>query len=159
MYLSKQQKFWGGILVIIILLIDLIYLNVEVTTTRRQLFKIADQLAREPSVSKSVASATPSFANCLTLKEASQHVGEEACVEGKLDHIFTSQKGTIFLNFCPDYQYQTCPFQGVIFKSEAGKFSQLNDYQGKIIQISGLIKTYRGKAEIIINDPVQIKLK
>ena len=34
--------------------------------------------------------------------EAPNHVGEYACVSGKIDHVYTSQKGTIFLNFRPD---------------------------------------------------------
>ncbi len=89
--------------------------------------------------------------------EAPNHVGEYACVSGKIDHTYTSQKGTTFLNFCPDYK--TCPFGAVIFDSDAYKFPNPNQYEGKPVEITGLIKTYQGRPEVILNDPGQIKIK
>jgi len=157
---SRQQKIVGGGLVILILLADLIYLNIEIISSRQQLNEIGNRL-----IDLSVISVTPEsasleeapVADCFNLEEASQHVGEEACVEGKLDHLYISQKGTIFLNFCPDYQ--DCSFQAVIFQSDADKFSNLESNEGKTIQVIGLIKTYLGQPEIIINGPTQIKVK
>lgn len=55
----------------------------------------------------------------ISCTEAPNHVGEYACVVGRVDHIYTSQKGNTFLNFCPDYK--TCPFGAVIFGSDAYK--------------------------------------
>jgi len=88
--------------------------------------------------------------------EAPDHVGEYACVSGKIDHIYTSRKGTIFLNFCPDYK--TCPFGAVIFGSNMYKFSNPKQYEGEIVEIIGLIKSYQGRPEIVLNDPGQIKI-
>ncbi|MFH1616404.1 MAG: hypothetical protein ABIG61_15125 [Planctomycetota bacterium] len=93
----------------------------------------------------------------INYTEAPQHVGEYACVAGRVDHVFTSQKGNIFINFCSDYK--TCPFGSVIFSSNAYKFSNPNQYEGKNVEITGLVKTYRGWAEIVLNDPEQIKIK
>ena len=88
--------------------------------------------------------------------EAPNHVGEYACVSGKIDHVYTSRKGTIFLNFCPDYK--TCPFGAVIFGSNAYKFSNPKQYEGKTVEITGLIKSYQGRPEIVLKDPRQIKI-
>lgn len=89
--------------------------------------------------------------------EAPNHVGEYACVVGKVDHVYTSAKNTIFINFCPDYK--TCPFGAVIFGSAAFKFPNPNQYEGRTVEITGLIRTYQGRPEIILNDPSQIKIK
>jgi endonuclease YncB( thermonuclease family) len=83
-------------------------------------------------------------------------VGEFACVSGKIDHIFTSQKGTVFLNFCTDYK--TCPFGAVIFDSDAHKFPNPKQYEGRTVQITGLISSYQGRPEIILKDSSQIKI-
>jgi micrococcal nuclease len=92
----------------------------------------------------------------ISYTEAPEHVGEYACVAGRVDHVYTSQKGTIFINFCPDYK--TCSFGAVIFGSDAYKFPKPNQYEGKTVEITGLIKTYKGLAEIVLNDPGQIKI-
>ena len=88
--------------------------------------------------------------------EAPNHIGEYACVSGKIDHVYTSQKGTIFLNFCLDYK--TCPFGAVIFNEDAYKFSNPQQYEGKTLEITGLIKSYQGRPEITLKDPGQIKI-
>jgi endonuclease YncB( thermonuclease family) len=88
--------------------------------------------------------------------EAPNHVGEYACVSGKIDHVYTSQKGTIFLNFSPDYK--TSPFGAVIFGSDAYKFPNPKQYEGETVEITGLIRSYQGRPEIVLNDPGQIKI-
>jgi micrococcal nuclease len=92
----------------------------------------------------------------IDYNEASEHVGEYACVAGKVDHVYTSQKGTIFINFCPDYK--NCPFGAVIFDSEAYKFPNPKQYEGKTVEITGLIRAYQGRPEIIIKDTGQINI-
>lgn len=87
--------------------------------------------------------------------KAPNHVGEYAYVTGRVDHV-SKPKETTFLNFCPDYK--TCPFGAVIFGSDAHKFPNPQQYQGQTVQITGLIRSYQGRAEIILNDPGQIKI-
>jgi micrococcal nuclease len=93
----------------------------------------------------------------ISYTEATEHVGEYACVAGRVDHVYTSQKGTIFINFCPDYK--TCSFGAVIFGSDSYKFPKPNQYEGKTVEITGLIRSYQGRPEIVLNDPGQIKIK
>jgi DNA/RNA endonuclease YhcR with UshA esterase domain len=84
----------------------------------------------------------------INYTEASEHIG---------DHTFTTSKGTIFINFCSDYK--TCPFGVAIFSSEAHKYSNPKQYENKTVEITGLLRSYQGRPEIIVNDPGQIKIK
>jgi len=88
--------------------------------------------------------------------EAPNHVGEYACVSGKIDHVYTSQKGTIFLNFCSDYK--TCPFGVTIFNKDAYKFPNPKQYEGQTLEITGLIRAYQGRSQIILDNIGQIKI-
>lgn len=158
--IPPKAKFWMGAGIIILLLGDLMYLNVSLISIQHNLFGFSLRgqkvsLSRQNSFGN--FSSTPLAKSCLKLKAASEHVGETQCIEGKLDHLYTSKKGTVFLNFCPSYQ--TCPFQAVIFASDAPKFSQLSKLKGQLVQMTGLITTYQGKAEMIIHGPNQIKVK
>ncbi|MCX6766888.1 MAG: hypothetical protein NT170_03895 [Candidatus Moranbacteria bacterium] len=101
--------------------------------------------------------ATPSSSSgCISFKDAGDYIGDNKCVEGKVDNVFTSGKGNTFLNFCPDYS--SCSFSIPIFYSNKDKFSDLKNYEGKNIQITGLIENYQGRAEIIPNNQSQIKI-
>jgi DNA/RNA endonuclease YhcR with UshA esterase domain len=95
-------------------------------------------------------------AKCIDYTEAPNHIGEYACVSGKIDHVYASKKDSIFLNFCPDYK--TCPFGAVIFGSDASKFSNPKQYEGETVEITGLIKSYQGRPEIVLKEPGQIKI-
>ena len=86
--------------------------------------------------------------------EAPDHIGEKATVTGIVNKIFTSKSGTVFFDYCDNFQ--TCPFSAVIFASDLSKFKDLEQYQREV-KITGLIKSYQGKAEIILNGPEQIE--
>ncbi len=107
-----------------------------------------------PDVNKPLAQKTVLH---IDYTEAPKHVGEYACVTGRVDHVYTSQKGTVFINFCRDYK--TCPFGAVIFDSDSYKFPKSEQYSRKDVEITGLIRTYQGRAEIILHDPNQIEIK
>jgi endonuclease YncB( thermonuclease family) len=115
-------------------------------------------LSKRPAPLQLSKTALPSqdSAKRIDYTEAPNHVGEYACVSGKIDHVYTSKKGTIFLNFCPDYK--TCPFGIVIFGSDASKFPNPKQYEGQTLEITGLIKSYQGRPEIVLNAPDQIKI-
>jgi micrococcal nuclease len=110
----------------------------------------------EPPQSPKTVEPLQQSAARIDYTEASNHIGEYACVSGKIDHVYTSQKGTIFLNFCPDYK--TCPFGVIIFGSDAYKFPNPKQYEGQTLEITGLIRSYQGRPEIILNDLGQIKI-
>ena len=86
-------------------------------------------------------------------QEAMDHIGEEAIVRGKVIKVYTSKSGTTFLDFCKDYS--KCPFTAVIFASDTDKFSNLKQYEREV-RVRGVIKSYNGKAEIILEDEDQL---
>ena len=113
-------------------------------------------LSKRPAPLQLAKTAPPQYpAKRIDYTEAPNYVGEYVCVSGKIDHVYTSKKGTIFLNFCTDYK--TCPFGAVIFGEDAYKFPNPQQYEGKALEITGLIKSYQGRPEIVLKDISQIK--
>ena len=108
-----------------------------------------------PQLPKTVEPLQQSAAR-IDYTEAPNHIGEYACVSGKIDHVYTSQKGAIFLNFCLDYK--TCPFGATIFNKDAYKFPNPKQYEGETLEITGLIRAYQGRSQIILDDLGQIKI-
>jgi len=86
--------------------------------------------------------------------EAMDHIGEEARVKGEVLRVFTAKSGVTFLDFCEDFS--DCPFSAVIFASDLKKFPDVNQYEREVT-ITGQIKSYNGKAEIILKRPEQIE--
>ena len=86
--------------------------------------------------------------------EAKDHVGENAIVHGKVVKTYTAKSGVSFFDFCTSYK--TCPFTAVIFASDRDKFGDLKQFEREV-KISGLIKTYGGKAEIILKEREQVE--
>jgi len=88
---------------------------------------------------------------------ATNFIGENKTVRGKVVKVYYSAKSdTTFLNFCSSYN--GCPFSSVVFSSDKNKFGDINQYEGKTVEITGLIATYKGSAEIILKSPSQIKI-
>ncbi len=86
--------------------------------------------------------------------DAPNHVGEKAVITGTVLKVFTSKSGVIFFDFCQ--KSSSCPFSAVIFASDADKFKDLGKYQREV-KLTGVIKSYKGKAEMVIEDPEQIE--
>jgi len=89
-------------------------------------------------------------------QEAAKHYGEYASVEGTI--VLTHNSGkACFLNFHPDYKRY---FTAVIFASAFPSFPPNPEkyYYGKRVRVSGYIKDYKGKPEIILENPGQIEV-
>lgn len=88
--------------------------------------------------------------------QAGNHYGEYVNVEGKI--VLTHNTGKVcFLNFHPNYKNH---FTAVIFASDFSKFPPQPEkyYQGKKVRVHGYIKEYKGKPEIVVNNPTQIEV-
>jgi len=110
--------------------------------------------AQNPEVSTSSAGDKT---GAIDYTQATNFVGENKTVRGMVVEVYYSAKSdTTFLNFCSSYQ--GCPFSSVIFSSDKSKFGDINQYEGKTVEITGLVKTYKGAAEIILNNPNQINI-
>ncbi len=90
----------------------------------------------------------------ITPSQAKDHIGKTVIVSGKVDQVTHSSTGTWFINM--GGKYPDNAFTAVVFKSDADKFTNLKDLEGKTIEVKGKIKEYRGTPEIILNDPDQM---
>jgi len=82
--------------------------------------------------------------------DAAQHVGKEVVVEGVVVQVSVSTPSEpIYLNFGARYPKHV--FAAVVF-ADAGK------WEGKKVRVTGTVQLYRGKPEIVLNDPAQLAL-
>ena len=90
---------------------------------------------------------------------AGKYLGRELIVEGKvIDTHRDLKSNTVFLNFEKAYPNQC--FTGVIFSSDLYKFVQNPEdyYLNKTVRITGEVKEYQGRPEIILETPNQIEI-
>ena len=93
----------------------------------------------------------------VPVKDADKYLGQTVTNVGTVDEVHLTKSGTYFLNMGASYPNQT--FTAVIFKSDASTFTDVEKYEGKEVEITGKIQEYKGKPEIILKKPEQIKLK
>lgn len=102
--------------------------------------------------------AAPARAEMIAADEASQHVGKTVTVQGVVDDVHHASSGkAIFLDFGGRYPGNT--FTAVIFRDDFAKFPNVDSLNGKTVAVTGAIKLYKGKPEIVLNDPHQLKAK
>ena len=92
--------------------------------------------------------------DCIPIHEASRHVGETACVSGRVVKVKVGSKGVHFLDFCEDQM--ACPFSVVVFPHDLKDVGDVRRLAGHLIEINGPIKLYDGRAEIILNRVSQV---
>ena len=89
-----------------------------------------------------------------TASEAARHIGETARVTGTVKRVSQTQGGSIFLDM--GAKFPNNPLTVFIPYSAADQFPNAKKYDGVIITVSGEIKEYNNKAEIVVTDPSQI---
>lgn len=106
-----------------------------------------------------IATSTDTAIKSVTISacDASKYIGQEQTVTGKVVDGYKSKSNTVFLNFGGAYPNQC--FVAVIFSSALANFPPNPQifYEGKTVKIKGVIKEYKGKPEIILNDQSQIE--
>ncbi len=127
----------------------------------------AEKEAREKGVGCKW-SAVSEWKNLTTKKQglevidacsAKEYLGKKVIVEGRVvDTYHDLKSNTVFLNLEKPYPHQC--FTGVIFSSHLYKFVQKPEdyYLGKTVRIMGIVKEYKGRAEIILEDTDQIEI-
>jgi hypothetical protein len=99
--------------------------------------------------------AVYSSAGCLPMEEAAKHVGETACVHGKILSVSAAPSGTHLLQFCPEGR--ECGFSAVVFAKDLRQVGDVRLLAGKEVDIQGQIRLYRGHPEVIVRDSRQLK--
>ena len=87
--------------------------------------------------------------------EANQYYEETLVVTGKVVDVNIRPTVTM-LNL--DQPYPNTPFTAVIFPENVSQFGDLQKLKDQSVEISGTITEYRGKPEIILETPDQIKV-
>ena len=103
--------------------------------------------------------AAPALAETITAAEAKNHIGQNATVEGCGERSPSRPVRQGDLSLISAGSYPNNPFTAVIFKDDFNKFPTVDSLAGKTIDVTGQIKEYRGRPEIILNDPEQLKVK
>jgi len=102
------------------------------------------------------AGAAPTIAAA----DAGEHVGEYVTVVGRVANVFTSRPGNTFLNFGAAHPNQI--FSATIFEryaeAFADKFDDVHDLEGKHVRITGKVRLYQGKPQIILESPSQLEV-
>ncbi len=103
------------------------------------------------------ATSLPSAASpaCLSIHDAAKDIGSAKCVSGKVDRVKQGSKGAHFFDFCEDFR--SCPFTVVVFASDLKQIGDVRRLEGRQIEIDGEIKSYDGRAEIILSRPSQLR--
>jgi DNA/RNA endonuclease YhcR with UshA esterase domain len=91
----------------------------------------------------------------IQVEEASSHVGETVTVRGVVANVHTSRAGNTFINFGRPYPNQV--FTAVIFKERTRLFPNVHSLEGSEVLVTGEVRLYKGKPEIILRDPSQLK--
>jgi micrococcal nuclease len=92
----------------------------------------------------------------ISWREAEKYFGHTKTVEGKI--VATNNTGKVcFLNFHTNWRKY---FTAVIFSSDFEKFPPHPEdyYIHRTVRVTGLIKEYKGKPEIIVKSPNQIEI-
>lgn len=92
----------------------------------------------------------------ITPDEAAKHVGQVVVVRGEISQIVLSVNLTTHINFGGVYPNHV--FTATIFKAKQTLFTGVRDYEGKVVQVQGLVHLYRGKPEIVLTERAQIRL-
>lgn len=94
-------------------------------------------------------------ADCLSIHETAQHIGETKCVSAKVLKVKVGRKGVHFLDFCEDAI--ACPFTVVVFADDLKDVGDVRRLEGRTIEIRGALKMYDGRPEIILSRIGQIE--
>src|SRR5581483_10989763 len=95
-----------------------------------------------------------SLGACIPFDQARNHLDETQCVTGNVIRVQAGDRGVHYLDFCEDYRL--CSFTVVIFQHDLQKIGDVRQLAGKVIEISGEIKDYDDRAEIVLESSRQL---
>jgi DNA/RNA endonuclease YhcR with UshA esterase domain len=105
-----------------------------------------------------ILAPTLALAETISPSDTPKYVGKSVTVEGTVSEVHHAASGKVtFIDMGGQYPNNT--FAGVIFSDDESKFPDVDSLDGKTVDITGKIKLYQGRTEIIMNDPAQIKTK
>jgi hypothetical protein len=94
------------------------------------------------------------FATSIPFDQARNHLDETQCVTGKVIRVQEGADGVHYLDFCEDYRL--CTFTVVVFPHDLKKIGDVRQLAGKVVEITGEIKDYDERAEIVLASAKQL---
>jgi hypothetical protein len=88
--------------------------------------------------------------------EAGDYNGKTVTVSGFVADIYQSEK-VAYLNFVE--KFPNNPFTAVIFARQFSDFPEIDNYRNRKVEVTGRVSMYKGKPQIILNSPKQLKMK
>lgn len=88
--------------------------------------------------------------------DALDHIGRKVDIRGTIDQLKKTEK-VIYLNM--DGKYPDNSFTAVILAKDFGNFTNLDSLLGKEVIVSGVVKLFKEKPEIVLEKQEQLKLK
>jgi hypothetical protein len=92
----------------------------------------------------------------ITPLEAGDYNGKTVTVKGFVADVYKSEK-VAYLNFIE--KFPDNPFTAVIFASKFNDFPEIEKYKLKDVEVTGRVSVFRGKPQIILESPSQIKIQ
>jgi hypothetical protein len=86
---------------------------------------------------------------------AAQHYDQLMTVTGMVAQV-TLRPKLVFINL--DQPYPDSPFVAIIFSSATNQFADLKSLKGRAVEITGTVKDYHDKPEIILDKPGQLSV-
>jgi hypothetical protein len=86
----------------------------------------------------------------IDFTEASQHIGEEMTVSGKVSRVGTIPSGMTFVNFGADF--------AVVARPGIADAEILKGFEGKVVEVTGTIAFYKDSPQIVIKSMADIRL-
>ena len=93
--------------------------------------------------------------DCIPFEQAPDHIGKTVCVTGKVLKVGESRSGSLFLDFCDDYRQ--CPFVVFVYRSSLKNIGDVRVLEGQTIEITGKVKEWNDRAEIILKNRLQLE--
>jgi len=84
------------------------------------------------------------------------HVGETIPVEGTVDQVYITKKGTYFL--CFGGQFPNYTFAAIVYSRDVANFRILDSCEGKSVVVSGLVRVQKGKTQMVLERREQLHL-
>lgn len=96
---------------------------------------------------------TTTHAQKIKAEDAKNYISQTDTVVGKVFQVHSTDKA-LYINI--GAKYPDNPFTAVIFAKDKDKFGGVQSYNGKTVEIIGVIIEYNGKPEIVMSEVKQI---
>ena len=89
-------------------------------------------------------------------EEAARHVDQHVIVRGTVTQVVVTKNLTTHVHFGGIYPEQV--FTATFFKASRPQFPEVQAYEGKVVEVEGVVHIVRKKPEILVNVGKQIRL-